>query len=155
MVGAGTDVGVFFRGDVKETGLIVALVVIGSIVSKFASGFVGARIVGFNPTEALLFGVSSIPQLSTTLAVAFSAFSFGFIDQTLVTAMVTLSVVTVLISPTLLSIFWQPYPSNLHRFNTCRTQSGTRGGRQSQQAIDNPGTILRITPLRYRFTVQA
>ncbi len=137
IIGAQTDIGIFFREDVQEVAFVVALVVAGSIVSKFASGFLGARFVGFDSRESLLFAVSSIPQLSTTLAVAFSAFSFGYIDQTLVTAMIVLSVITVLISPTLLSVFGK-------RIRQTATASKREIPETEQEAEDDsPGAVIQ------------
>lgn len=103
IIGTQTDIGVFTESP--RIFLIVITVVLGSVLSKLVSGFVGARLVGFGHNQSLLFGISSIPQLSTTLAVAFSARSLGFIDERLITAMIILSILTVLVSPTLLSIF--------------------------------------------------
>ncbi len=84
---------------------MIVAIVLGSIISKIASGFFGARLVGFTKDQSLLFGISSMPQLSTTLAVALSALSFGFVDETLISAMIVLSIVTVTASPVLMNIF--------------------------------------------------
>jgi Kef-type K+ transport system membrane component KefB len=102
IIGTQTDVGVFWA--VEGTFILVSVIVIGSVLSKFLSGWLGGRMVGFDSDQALLFGVSSIPQLSTTLAVAFAALSLGYIDQKLITAMVILSVATTLVSPTLMAL---------------------------------------------------
>jgi len=80
------------------------VIIAGSVLSKFLSGWIGGRMVGFTSDQALLFGISSVPQLSTTLAVAFTALAFDFIDQKLITAMVALSIVTVMVSPILMNI---------------------------------------------------
>lgn len=103
IIGAETDLSVFQRAD--QALLIIAVVVLASILSKLGSGWLGARMVGFKSDEALLFAISSVPQLSTTLAVAFTALTLGLVDSQLVTAMITLSIVTVMVSPTLLNIF--------------------------------------------------
>lgn len=103
IIGAETDLSVFQQAN--EALLVIALVVVASVFSKFISGWFGARMVGFKSDEALLFAISSIPQLSTTLAVAFTALTLGLVDSKLITAMVTLSIVTVLVSPTLMNIF--------------------------------------------------
>lgn len=102
LIGAQTDITTL--KDFRETGLLVAAVVLASVIAKFTSGWLGARMVGFTSDQALLFGVSSVPQLSTTLAVAFSALSLGYIDQKLITAMVILSIVTVVVSPTVMNL---------------------------------------------------
>ncbi len=104
VIGMQTDISVFTTAG-SNTLLLIYTLVCGSIIAKLVSGYWGARAVGFNSDESLLFGISSVPQLSTTLAVAFSALSFGFIDSVLITAMITLSIITTLVSPTLLSVF--------------------------------------------------
>ena len=103
LVGIETDISILFR---EESALVLAGVLIaGSVLSKFISGWLGARLVGFDGNQSLLFAVSSIPQLSTTLAVAFTAMSLGLIDAPLLAAMVALSILTVVVSPTLMRVF--------------------------------------------------
>jgi Kef-type K+ transport system membrane component KefB len=101
-IGAQTDVSLLFESG--GTMLLVLAIVLGSVLSKFLSGWIGGRMVGFSRDQALLFGISSVPQLSTTLAVAFTALSLGYIDQKLITAMVALSIATVIVSPVLMNI---------------------------------------------------
>jgi len=102
IVGAQTDIGVLTQS--RDVALLTTAIVVGSVVSKLISGWVGARVVGFTNDQSLLFAISSVPQLSTTLAVAFTALSLGFIDQKLLTAMIVLSIVTVVVSPTLMNL---------------------------------------------------
>lgn len=91
--------------DVDGMVPLVAAIVGGSIAAKLISGWIGGLLVGFSSNQSLLFGISSVPQLSTTLAVALSAFSLGLIDEGLLTALVALSVITVMVSPTLINVF--------------------------------------------------
>jgi Kef-type K+ transport system membrane component KefB len=102
IVGAQTDIGIILGS--RETIVLIVFVVFGSILSKLISGWIGAKMVGFNSDQSLLFAVSSVPQLSTTLAVAFTSLALGFIDQKLITAMVALSIVTVIVSPVLMNL---------------------------------------------------
>jgi Kef-type K+ transport system membrane component KefB len=102
LIGAQTDIQSLIHA--KGALLLAAVIVIGSVMSKFFSGWIGGKMVGFTSDQALLFGISSVPQLSTTLAVAFTALTLGFIDQKLISAMVVLSVVTVMVSPILMNI---------------------------------------------------
>ena len=100
VVGLQTDLSVF--QDVGPV-LSIMLLLIGSLVaSKYLSGYLAARAVGFDGTESNFFASTSLPQLSTTLATAFVAFNLGLLDQTLLTSLVMLSVVTVLLSPLLM-----------------------------------------------------
>jgi Kef-type K+ transport system membrane component KefB len=103
VMGLQTDLGVLTT--THDAWYVVLLVVFGSIVSKFASGWLGGKLVGFSRDESLLFAATSVPQLTTTLATAFTAFSFGLIDQTILTALVALSVVSVMTSPILMNAF--------------------------------------------------
>jgi Kef-type K+ transport system membrane component KefB len=103
VVGLQTDLSVF--QDVGPV-LSIMLLLIGSLVaSKYLSGYFAARAVGFDGTESNFFASTSLPQLSTTLATAFVAFNLGLLDQTLLTSLVMLSVVTVLLSPLLMRRF--------------------------------------------------
>ncbi|MDX1608332.1 MAG: cation:proton antiporter [Candidatus Spechtbacterales bacterium] len=97
VTGASTNIRVFAEAD---KALFLTIVVVGSsILVKFASGWIGARLNGFGPMEGVLVGGATIPQLSTTLAVSVSAFQLGLIREELVTAMVILSLVTTFIGP--------------------------------------------------------
>jgi|AntRauTorcE11897_2_1112592.scaffolds.fasta_scaffold06265_2 Kef-type K+ transport system membrane component KefB len=103
VVGLQTDLSVF-----KDVGsvLTVLLLLVGTLVgSKYISGFIGARAVGFDSVESNFYAATSLPQLSTTLATAFVAFNLGLLDQALLTSLVILSVVTVLLSPLLMRRF--------------------------------------------------
>jgi len=97
VVGMETDISVFMTGG-AALGLII-VVLFGSMISKFFSGWFGARVSGFNNNDSLTFGFATIPQLSTTLAVAFTAVELGILDNELATAMVILSIVTTLVAP--------------------------------------------------------
>jgi Kef-type K+ transport system membrane component KefB len=102
IIGTKTDLSVF--SDVGAIVLLVLAIVIGLIVSKIVSGYIGARFAGFSKDSAKLAGVATIPQLSTTLAVAYSGVSFGILPERLITAMVVLSLVTVVIAPILVKM---------------------------------------------------
>ena len=100
VVGLQTDLGVF--ADVGNVLLTMSALVLALVASKYISGYAAARMVGFDSTESNFFASTSLPQLSTTLATAFVVFNLGLIDQTLLTSLVVLSVVTVLLSPILI-----------------------------------------------------
>ncbi|MCD4740108.1 cation:proton antiporter [archaeon] len=96
IVGMQTDLSVFASLDAL---LLPAMVVFCLFVSKVASGWSAARLVGFSSREGLLIGVATTPQLSTTLAAAFAAMSLGLLDNALITSLVFLSVVTTFVTP--------------------------------------------------------
>ena len=99
----GAETNLFVLTESKEVLYIVAAVVVGSLIAKYLSGYFGAKIVGFNKLESKLFAVSSMPQLSTTLAVVFTGVEFGFLDEKIMTAMIILSVVSTVVAPVLMN----------------------------------------------------
>jgi Kef-type K+ transport system membrane component KefB len=101
IVGMQTDMSVFFEG--AEVLWLSIIILFGSMFAKYASGRLGARLIGFNKEDASLVGFASIPQLSTTLAVAFTGASLGLLPAELVTALVFLSVTTTIIAPLAIS----------------------------------------------------
>jgi len=107
VIGTQTDFTLFFTTE-NIIFLTVALI-ISSIASKFISGYVGARISKLSNKQSLIVGSATIPQLSTTLAVAASGLALGIIDQALFVAIIALSVLTVLIGPILVKIFASSY----------------------------------------------
>ena len=103
IVGTKTDLGIFL--EVEGAALLIVAIVLGSLISKFASGWIGGRVVGFTSSQSLLVGAATIPQLSTTLAVVFTAAALGLLDQELIVAMVILSTVTTFVGPPLIQMF--------------------------------------------------
>jgi len=97
IVGAETDITLL--QDINGVLFLTVAIVFGSIIAKVVSGYIGGRWSNFTPTESLLVGFSTTPQLSTTLAVAFVGFELGLLDQQIITAMVALSVITTFIGP--------------------------------------------------------
>ncbi len=102
IIGAEMDIWVLF-GELNVLILTITVVVI-SILSKFLSGYIGSKLSGFSSNEGLVAGASTIPQLSTTLAVAFVALETGILDQAMIIAMTTLSILTSLVGPSALSL---------------------------------------------------
>lgn len=129
-VGLRTDITVF--ADVALGLPLVSAILLTSVCSKLISGWVGARMVGFPSDQALLFSVSSVAQLSTTLAVTFAAYNFNLIDEMLVTALVTLSVVTAIISPTLMDLLGARIKSSLSMTDRLRAR---------KTAVTSPGKL--------------
>jgi len=91
--------------------IMPSLEAIGSILSKYGSGFLAGRFTGFSKKHSHLVGASTIPQLSTTLAVVFTGGQLGILPPELITAMVALSMITVFLAPMLVK-FMTPKLSN-------------------------------------------
>ncbi len=100
VLGSGTDFSVFY--NIAGIALFTGVVIIGSMSTKFISGVIAGRLNGFTAREGALLGASTIPQLSTTLAVAFTAVSVGIFDADIMTVLVALTIVTTFISPLLM-----------------------------------------------------
>lgn len=96
LIGASTNIGVFAETD---KALVIVVIVTASILAKFISGWFAARANGFGSIEGVLTGGATMAQLSTTLAVAAAAHTFGIFSEELVTAMVILSLVSTFLGP--------------------------------------------------------
>ena len=101
IIGTETDITVFFTAT--NSLLLIAAIVAGSVLSKLISGYAAARLCGFNSHESRFMASSTIPQLSTTLAVAFVGFEFELLDHQMITALVILSIITTFLGPLLMS----------------------------------------------------
>jgi len=107
IIGAKTDVGILFNGT--SVALITAVIVIGSVASKFISGFIAGKLRGFTTNESSIIGSSTMPQLSTTLAVAFIGLELNLLDHELILAMTALSIITTIAGPYMISMFIGKY----------------------------------------------
>ncbi len=87
----------FAPGDALLTGLIV----VSLIISKSASGFIGARLIGFPSRTSLGVGVMTSAQMSTTLATASLALQYGIFTEEILASLVVLSILTIIIAPLL------------------------------------------------------
>ncbi|MFP3949505.1 MAG: cation:proton antiporter [Candidatus Micrarchaeia archaeon] len=106
IIGAEMDVGVLFNGG--EGLSIILIIVAAAVLSKFLGGFLAGKVNGFNSKESIISGVATIPQLSTTLAVAFVGLEMGLIDDMLITAMIVLSIATTFCGPILVKLLLGP-----------------------------------------------
>lgn len=106
IVGMQTDISVFWS-SAGQLGLIVTIV-LGSVIAKLGSGWLAARLTQHKMQESFIFGFATVPQLSTTLAVVFTAVELELLPTNLITAMVALSVVTTLVAPIALRSLIQP-----------------------------------------------
>lgn len=105
VIGATTNISLLM--DISGGLVITILVVLASFSSKIFSGWLGGRLSGFSPRESLLMGAATTPQLSVTLAVAFSASTLGFIGADIVAALVTLTIFTTLLGPIIVNSLLQ------------------------------------------------
>ncbi|MDZ7726259.1 MAG: cation:proton antiporter [Candidatus Campbellbacteria bacterium] len=97
VIGAQTDLSVF--GEGFGALFLTVSIVVGLIASKTFSGWLAGRLGEFSNREGVFLGVASMPQLSTSLAVAFLGFGEGLLDQSLLAAIIALSIVTATVAP--------------------------------------------------------
>lgn len=88
----------------REALLLTASLIVGTILAKFISGYLAGRALKYDEPSSALIGASSIPQLSTTLAVAFAGVELGLLTPALSASLVLLSIVTTFISPFLIRL---------------------------------------------------
>jgi len=100
IIGMNTDVTVFLTAGGAL--VLTAAIVIGSMSTKFIGGWLGGRLSGLNSQQSFMIGAATIPQLSTTLAVAFIGLEYNLLDHKLITALVILSIVTTFAGPFLM-----------------------------------------------------
>lgn len=103
IIGMKTDLPLLF--SLQKYSIITVTIISALILSKFISGWLGGILIGFSSKESCVIGAATIPQLSTTLVVAFAAFEFGLLDDVLITSIIILSIVTSLFSPILVKYF--------------------------------------------------
>lgn len=97
LIGSKTNISVF--GEASGALLVTFLVVTGALLSKIVGGAISALANGFSKKQGGIIAFSVIPQLFTTLAVAFVGLELGLIDDNMLNALVVLSVVSTFIGP--------------------------------------------------------
>ncbi|MEX0748926.1 MAG: cation:proton antiporter [Candidatus Saccharimonadales bacterium] len=101
MVGAEMQLEVFANNPTAVW--LAAAVLIGSVTTKFFSGWLAGRLVKFTNRESWLLGAATIPQLNVTLAIAATGFAYGLINEELLAAMIILTIGTTLVAPPLMN----------------------------------------------------
>lgn len=101
VVGMDLDISFLINFDIKN--FLMITIILGLILSKFFSGYLAGRIVKFSNKNSALFGSISITQLTTTLAVTYTASSVGLLDSVLTSSIIILAIITTIIGPLLAS----------------------------------------------------
>ncbi len=99
VIGMEMDLSIFFR--LEYTNLILFSIILSLIGAKIISGYVSARLAKFSSKNALLYGVASIPLLTTTLAITYAASEMMIIDDVILTSILLLTIITSIASPLL------------------------------------------------------
>jgi Kef-type K+ transport system membrane component KefB len=96
------DLSVFKTFDLNN--LTMIYLIVGLLLSKLISGYIGGKIIGLPNNVSKTFGILSMSQLTTTLVATYSAASIGLLDNNLTTTMIILAVVTSIIVPVSLKL---------------------------------------------------
>lgn len=107
LIGSKTDIFSLLESPYILT-LSILLIVI-AIGSKLLSGYLGGISTHLSKQESIILGAATVPQLSTTLAVAFTGLELGILSQEIVTALVVVSIVTTIVGSFLLRLFSKNY----------------------------------------------
>ncbi|MFH1786212.1 MAG: cation:proton antiporter [archaeon] len=85
---------------------VLLLIVLTLVISKAGSGALGAELIGLPRKKALGVGIATIPQMTSTLAIAMIASTFGVFNDALLTNIVALAIVTSLLAPLMLKALY-------------------------------------------------
>jgi len=94
---------------IAGAGLFTFLVIVMALSGKLIGGFIGARAVGFNSHDSLIFGVGVMPRAGIELVVISVGRSMGIIDDQVFSAIVLMIAVSVLATPVLLKLATQGF----------------------------------------------
>lgn len=101
VVGLTTDISLFFT-DQSVLYLLVVLTLVAVFI-KLITGWLGAWLAAFPARERWLVAATTLPQLSTTLAVVVTAQEFGLLPVTLATVLIGLGIITALLGPMMIA----------------------------------------------------
>jgi Kef-type K+ transport system membrane component KefB len=102
IVGMQLNLSILIGFDLRN--MIMVSLILGLIISKFASGYLISRWAQFSKQHSAFFGVASMAQLTTTLAVTYAASTLNILDTTITTAIIVLAILTTVVSPLLLNL---------------------------------------------------
>jgi len=87
-----------------ENGILLLFlsIIFGTLLIRYLSSYIAARSVHLPNRQAKVVAASMIPQLSTTLALGFAGKQMGLFDDTVVAALVLMSIISIFIAPLLL-----------------------------------------------------
>lgn len=103
IVGMQLDLGVV--ADFQTVNTVMIALILGLLAAKFSSGYLAARFARFSQRNAALYGIATIPQLTTTLAVTYAVSTMRLLDNVLTTSIILLALVTTVLAPLLLGMF--------------------------------------------------
>jgi Kef-type K+ transport system membrane component KefB len=93
-------------------GIFTALLVVFGLMGKLVGGFVGAKSVGFNFYESLIFGAGVMPRAEVTLVTISIGREIGIIGEEIFSAVVLMAAVSIFVGPILLKFAIQKDKEN-------------------------------------------
>ncbi|MBN2487957.1 MAG: cation:proton antiporter [Methanosarcinaceae archaeon] len=87
---------------VHTTGIFTFLVVIMALLGKLVGGFAGTRLIGFDSSESLIFGIGMMPRAGVELVVISIGKNMGIIGDEVFSAIVMMVVVSIIVTPVML-----------------------------------------------------
>lgn len=87
-----------------EVGMFAFLVVTLALLGKLLGGFAGARTIGFDNHESLIFGAGMMPRAGVELVVISIGKNLGLITDEVFSAVVVMVAVSIFVSPVLLKV---------------------------------------------------
>ncbi len=100
----GMDLDLSLIVSFEFTNIVMISIILASLASKFVSGYVAGRLTGMSKRNSSVLGIATTPQLTTTLAVVYAAATLDLLDETIISAIIVLAIVTTVIAPFLLNI---------------------------------------------------
>lgn len=88
----------------QGAGMFAVLVVVMGLAGKFIGGFVGSKLVGFEASESLIFGIGVMPRAGVELVVISIGSSLGILGEEVFSAIVLMVAVSIIVSPVLLKM---------------------------------------------------
>lgn len=102
IIGMQLDLSILFAFDYRNA--LMISIIIGLIAAKILSGYFAGRLSKFSKKNSTLFGIASISQLTTTLAVVYAASTLGVLDDAVTTSIIILAIITTILAPILLNL---------------------------------------------------
>lgn len=101
---AGANMDIWALGGAAGALAFTFVVIALALCSKVGSGFLAGRLAGYASRESFFLGMTTVPSVSTALAVAFLGFERGIIDSQLLTAVAALGVIMSIVAPSAVNV---------------------------------------------------
>lgn len=112
VVGVKLDLAILTQPTIAN--YLIITVVMGLLLSKSVSGFLGGLIAKFARWEAAVIGISSTTKLTVTVSSAYVALTLDLIDSNLYTAIILMTIITTILNPVLMALIIRKHKSVEH-----------------------------------------